>query len=85
MAKADDYTAISIFMDGVFAGSGTLAGNTEDGHIIRDCGAQFCDDTDASEDVYGDIEEAINLGETSVTVDLDGVKRSITWSIVEPM
>jgi len=85
MAKTNDYTVISIFMDGVFSGSGRLEGSKEDGYSIKDCGAQFCDDADESEDVYGDIEEAINLGEKSVTVKLDGVKRSITWSIVEPM
>jgi len=84
-ADHDEYRAISIFMDGVFSGSGRLEGNMEDGHTIRDCGAQFCDDADASEDVYGDIEEAINLGKKGIVVTLDGVKRSIVWSIVEPM
>ncbi len=83
-SEADEYRAISIFMDGVFSGSGILEGNMEDGHTIRDCGAQFCDDADASEDVYGDIEEAINLGKKGIVVTLDGVKRSIVWSIVEP-
>lgn len=81
-----DYTSISIFMDGVFSGSGRLEGNAEDGHSIKDCGAQFCDDADESIDVYDDIEEAINLGESSVKVTFsDGTTHSITWSIVEPM
>lgn len=78
------YKTISIFMNGVFSGSGRLIDSKEDGYEIKDCGAQFCDDAAASEDVYGDIEEAINLGQKGIVVTLDGVKRSIVWSVVEP-
>jgi len=81
MSKSTEYTTISISIDGIWAGSGKLT----DG-VISDCGAQFCDDSDESENVYEMIEEAIAGGKDSLKVELsdrdEAVK--ITWSIVEP-
>ncbi len=79
MAKTQDYTTISISMDGVWAGSGRLV----DG-CIADCSAQFCDDNDESLEVYEMIDEAIENGDDELTVELDGVSRRLTWSIVVP-
>jgi hypothetical protein len=79
MSNATDHTAISISMDGIWAGSGKL----RDGQI-EDCGAQFCDDNDESLEVYEMIEDAIENGEDEVRVTLDGEDHTITWTIVEP-
>lgn len=73
----DNYATISISMDGVWAGSGKLV----DG-IIENCGAQFCDDNDASLAVYAQIESAIAAGRDSLTTEIDGQPRRLTWSIV---
>ena len=82
MTTTNELTTISIAMDGVWAGSGKLV----DG-IIEDCGAQFCDDQDESENVYELIEEAIAEGKDSLKVELskrdDAVE--ITWTIAEPL
>lgn len=67
-------TVISIAVDGVWAGSGNLREG-----IIENCGAQFCDDADESENVYVRIEAAIELGKDSI--EFNGQK--ITWSIVD--
>ena len=81
MTTATEFTRISIFQDQVWAGSGKLI----DG-IISDCGAQFCDDQDESENVYEMIEEAIEEGRDSLKVELSDRDEAveITWSIVEP-
>ncbi len=76
----ENYTTISISMDGVWSGSGKI----RDGEIV-DCSAQFCDDTDESLKVYEMIEEAIDDGRDSLVVELDGERREMTWTITEPM
>lgn len=83
MANANqvESVVINIYVDNVWAGSGRLLGNADDGFEIVDCGAQFCDDNDESEDVYGMIEDAIDNGESSLTVDLTNGRKLITWSI----
>lgn len=73
-----NYTTISISLDGIWAGSGKLV----DGRI-EDCGAQFCDDNDASLAVYDLIESAIAAGRNSLTTEIDGERKTLTWSIVE--
>jgi hypothetical protein len=79
MTTADNYTTISISMDGTWAGSGKLRDGT-----IEDCGAQFCDDNDESDQVYDLIEAAIANGQQSIRVTLlDGTRHTITWSIVD--
>lgn len=78
MLNTTNHTAISISMDGAWAGSGKL----RDGQI-EDIGAQFCDDNDESLEVYEMIEEAIENDEDEVRVMLDGEVRAITWTIVE--
>jgi hypothetical protein len=55
----------------------------EGGYRIEDCGAQFCDDNDASLKVYDSIEEAIEAGKESITVELDGESKKITWTVTE--
>ncbi len=74
---------IMIFVDQVWAGSGKLRGtvNVDDGVEIVDCGAQFCDDTDESLSVYELIEDAIDSGESSIKVELDGETKTISWTI----
>lgn len=67
---------ISINMDGIWAGSGDL----RDG-VIENCGAQFCDDNDVSLGFYESIEEAIEAGHDSVTVEIDGTSHVLSWSI----
>lgn len=79
MTTSNDHTAISIAMDGVWAGSGKL----RDG-MIEDCGAQFSDNNDESLTVYAEIESAIARGDNSLTVDLDGESRKLTWTITTP-
>lgn len=69
---------ISISMDGTWAGSGRLVNGR-----IEDCGAQFCDDNDASLEIYDDIETAIGNGRDSVNVTIDGESHEITWSLVD--
>lgn len=73
-----NYTTISIYLDGVWSGSGKI---TEDGEIV-DCGAQFCDDNDRSLELYEEIEDAIQAGEDELNIDGVGC---LTWSIVEPV
>lgn len=68
---------IEIYVDSVWAGSGTLLGSKNDGHQIVDCGAQFCDDSDESEAVYESIEDAIDCGGKHVAFRGQG----ITWEI----
>jgi hypothetical protein len=81
MSKSPEFTAISISVDGVWAGSGKLI----DG-VISDCGAQFGDDQDESENVYELIEEAIEEGKDSLKVELSDRDSAvqITWTITEP-
>jgi hypothetical protein len=74
MTTTTNYTVIEIAVDNVWAGSGKLRG----GEIV-DCGAQFCDDTTESESVYASIEDAIELGKSSLT--FRGQK--ITWTITD--
>jgi len=78
MTTQDNYTTISISMDGIWAGSGKLTNG-----IIEDCAAQFCDDNDASLAIYDDIETAIAAGRDSLKVKIDGQVRRLTWSIVD--
>lgn len=69
--------AIQISVDGIFAGAGRLVGG-----IIEDCGAQFCSDSDESENVYELIEGAIADGLASVRVDLsDDRLIRVSWNI----
>lgn len=75
-----NHTAISISVDQIWAGSGKL----RDG-IIEDCGAQFCDDNDASLAIYEDIEEAIAAGLDHVDAEIDGETKRITWIITDPL
>lgn len=75
------YTVIEICVDGVWAGSGKLRGDVDNGHQIVDCGAQFSDDQDASEKVYEAIEDAIDEGDDQITVD----GKRITWTITVPV
>ena len=79
MSKTMTTAQISISVDGIWAGSGKL----ENGQIV-DCGAQFCNDTDESEEIYEMIEVAIANGKSSVTVEHsdDDANHKITWSIV---
>jgi len=69
---------ITISMDGTWAGDGKL----RDG-VIEDCSAQFCDDADASRDVYDAIEEAIAFGDSRIKIDIDGETKLIKWTITE--
>jgi hypothetical protein len=71
---------IEIYVDQVWTGSGKLA-RREGGYRIEDCGAQFCDDNDESLEVYDSIEEAIEAGKKSITVELDGESKKITWTV----
>jgi hypothetical protein len=73
---------IEIYVDQVWAGSGKLA-RREGGYRIEDCGAQFCDDNDESIKVYDLIEEAIEAGKKSITVELEGESQKITWAVTE--
>jgi hypothetical protein len=75
-----EYTVIEIVVDGVWAGSGKLRGDMENGHEIVDCGAQFCDDNDESIAVYDDIENAIDNGEDSIKFR----GQTISWKITVP-
>jgi hypothetical protein len=81
VAQSNEFTVIEISMDGVWAGSGKLV----DGRI-EDCGAQFCDDSDESLEVYDAIEAAIELGKTKVKAAFRGDRKQheITWTITEP-
>lgn len=81
MSKSPEFTAISISVDGVWAGDGKLI----DG-VISDCGAQFGDDQDESENVYELIEEAIEEGKDSLKVELSDRDSAvqITWTLTEP-
>jgi hypothetical protein len=76
-----EFTTISISVDNVWAGSGKL----NDGVII-DCGAQFGDDQDESENVYEMIEEAISEGKDCLKVELSDRDSAvlITWTITPP-
>lgn len=78
MTTTGNYTTISIAMDGIWAGSGTL----RDG-IIENCGAQFCDDNDASLAIYEQIEAAIADGRRELRTKIDGETRRLTWTIVD--
>jgi len=69
---------ITISMDGTWAGDGKL----RDG-VIEDCGAQFCDDNDASLDVYDEIESAILEGKSQIKIEIEGETKLIEWSITE--
>lgn len=82
MTTTQDHTAISISMDGTWAGSGKLINGR-----IEDCGAQFCDDNDSSLWAYDKIEQAIVEGKSSIRLTFSGDETSheFTWSIVEPM
>lgn len=77
---AANYTVITISLDRVWAGSGKLI----DG-IISDCGAQLGADQDESEVVYEMIEEAIEDGKDSMTIEIEGKDTLVTWNIIEPM
>jgi hypothetical protein len=81
MSNTTEFTTISISVDNVWAGSGKLT----DG-VISDCGAQFGDDQDESENVYELIEEAIERGKDSLKVELSDRNEAvlITWTITEP-
>jgi hypothetical protein len=81
MSNTTEFTTISISVDNVWAGSGKLT----DG-VISDCGAQFGDDQDESENVYELIEEAIEEGKDSLKVELSDRNEAvlITWTITEP-
>ena len=80
MTNTANYTVIEICVDGVWAGSGKLRGDMDNGHQIVDCGAQFGADQDASEKVYEAIEDAIDEGDDEITVD----GKRITWTITVP-
>ena len=68
---------IQIFVDGIFATAGRLVGGS-----IVDCAGQFCDDSDESENVYEEIEDAIAYGNVSVRIELsDDRKILVTWEI----
>jgi hypothetical protein len=75
-------SVIEIYVDQVWAGSGKLVRRNDECRI-EDCGAQFCDDNDASLKVYDSIEEAIEAGKKSITVELDGESQKITWTVTE--
>ena len=77
---SEKLSTIDIKIDGVWAGSGKIHGDSDDGYQIVDCGAQFDDDMRASDNIYGKIEEAIETGKTKVIQD----GRVITWDI-EPV
>jgi hypothetical protein len=80
--KGSEMSVIEIYVDQVWAGSGKLVrGNDE--CRIEDCGAQFCDDNDESIKVYDLIEEAIEAGKKSITVELEGESKKITWTVTE--
>lgn len=81
MTTTENYTTISISVDGVWAGRGKLI----DGKIV-DCGAQFSADHDESESVYELIEDAIEHGHQWADADLSDQDNlvHVTWSIVEP-
>lgn len=71
-------TKISIYQDGVFAGSGDFINGS-----IANCAAQFCDDNDESMEVYETIDEAIGCHETEVGFTFsDGSKRTYTWDLL---
>jgi hypothetical protein len=75
-----NFTAIEISLDGVWAGSGKLI----DGRI-EDCGAQFCDDSEESENVYELIEEAVVEGKSNLRVKFaDDTIRELSWTVTEP-
>jgi hypothetical protein len=69
---------ITISVDGTWAGDGKL----RDG-VIEDCSAQFCDDANASLNVYDAIEEAIAFGDSRIKIDIDGETKLIKWTITE--
>jgi hypothetical protein len=75
-------SVIEIYVDQVWAGSGKLVRRNDECRI-EDCGAQFCDDNDESIKVYDLIEEAIEAGKKSITVELDGESQKITWTVTE--
>ena len=79
MKTTTEFMTISISVNGAWAGSGKLVNGR-----ITDCGAQFCEDADESEEVYGLIEAAIDECRDSLSVDTDDGQLSITWSIVTP-
>lgn len=70
---------IVIDIDGIWAGTGDL----RDGKYVDNCGAQFCNDNDASLKVYDEIESAIERGEESISVEIDGETHTISWMITE--
>ena len=76
MSNATTTQQISISMDGIWAGSGQL----RDG-VIENCGAQFCDDNDASLEIYDLIEAGIANGKDRVKVNIEGEAKEITWSL----
>jgi hypothetical protein len=75
-------SVIEIYVDQVWAGSGKLVRRNDECRI-EDCGAQFCDDNDESLEVYDSIEEAIEAGKKSITVELEGESKKITWTVTE--
>lgn len=78
MTTNETRSNITISVDGTWAGDGKL----RDG-VIEDCGAQFCDDNDASMDVCDEIEAAIAAGKSRIKVDIDGETNLIEWTITE--
>lgn len=71
-------TKISIYQDGVWAGTGDFLNDS-----IQNCAAQFCDDNDESMEVYEAIEEAIGCDEDAVEFTFsDGSKKTYTWDLV---
>lgn len=71
-------TKISIYQDGVWAGTGDFRND-----CVENCSAQFCDNTDESMEVYESIEEAIGCDETEVEFTFsDGTKHTYTWDLV---
>lgn len=67
---------IQIFADNAWAGDGKLINGT-----IEDCAAILGGSQDAADDAYAAIEEAIEAGEASVTVD----DVEYTWQVTPPL
>jgi hypothetical protein len=76
---------ISITVDNVWAGDGKLRTWSDESVEIVDCSAQFCDDSDESENVYELIQEAIEEGKDHLHVELSDRDSAvlITWTIAE--
>ena len=76
---------ISITVNNVWAGDGKLRTWSDESVEIVDCSAQFCDDSDESENVYELIQEAIDEGKDSLKVELSDKDSTvlITWTIAQ--